>query len=69
MVVIYTMIAVSVCVSGYGMLQWLVNMLPAGPFYEKSFNHYDRFLYLFPHALTPHDPRVIHDFFTGHTSM
>ena len=69
MVVIYAMIAVSVCVSGYGMIQWLVNMLPAGTFFEKSFNHYDRFLYLFPSVLTPHDPRVVHDFFIGHTSM
>lgn len=69
MVVIYAMIAVSVCVSGFGMLQWLVNMLPSGAFFEKPFNHYDRFLYLFPSALTPHGTRVIQDFFIGHTSM
>lgn len=69
MLLIYSMIAVSVCIAGFGQIEFLVNILPAGAYYATSANHYDRFLYQIPGFLTPHDPRVINDFFRGHASM
>ena len=69
MLIIYSMIALSVCLSGFGQIQWLVNILPAGTYYATPSNHYDRFLHLVPWYLAPHDPRVINDFFIGHKSM
>ena len=68
LLIIYSMIAVSVCVSGFGMMQFLINLLPAGPFYQTPANHYDRFLHYVPALLVPHDPRVIQDFFRGHAT-
>ncbi len=69
MLVIYSMIAISVCVSGFGQVQWLVNILPAGPYYQNPVNHYDQFLFHLPAFLVPHDPRVISDFYRGETTM
>lgn len=69
MLLIYSMVAISVCVSGFGQVQFLVNILPAGPYYATASNHYERFLYHIPAYLTPHNPRVIADFFRGQTIL
>lgn len=69
MLIIYTMIAISVCVSGFGQVQWLVNILPAGGYFPNNSNHYDRFLFYIPPYLVPHDPQVIYAFYNGHSSL
>lgn len=69
MLIIYSMIAVSVCVSGFGQVQWLVNILPAGGYFASSSNHYERFLFNLPPFLVPHDPRVIADFYRGNAAL
>lgn len=69
MIVIYSMIAIATCVSGFGMLQFLINMLPAGSYFANNINHYDRFIHLIPSFLVPHDPRVIQEFYIGHASF
>ncbi len=69
MLLIYSMVALSVCVSGFGQIQFLINILPAGRYFATSQNHYDSFLFYVPAWLTPHNPRVINDFYLGHTSM
>ncbi len=69
MLIIYSMLAVSVCVSGYGMMQFLVNILPSGPYNQTPANHYDRFLHYVPTYLVPHDPAVINDFYRGGTTL
>ncbi len=69
MLLIYSMVAVSVCISGFGQVQFLVNILPAGGHLANPSNHYDRFLYLVPPYLVPHDPQVIQDFYRGHKSV
>ena len=69
MLIIYSMIAVSVCVSGFGMLEFLINILPAGSYYATPANHYDRFLHFVPAFLVPHDPQAIKSFYLGRTDM
>lgn len=69
MLLIYSMVAISVCISGFGQVQFLVNILPAGGHLADRSNHYDRFLYLVPPYLVPHDPLVIQDFYRGHKSL
>ena len=69
MLLIYSMNAIAVCISGFGMLQWLVNILPAGAYFSTPANHYDRFLHFVPSWAAPHDPIVVRDFFLGHASM
>lgn len=36
MLLVYSMTAISVCISGYGMQQFLVNILPAGPHFQTA---------------------------------
>jgi hypothetical protein len=69
MLVIYSMVALSVCISGYGQVQWLVNILPAGGYFPTTSNHYAQFLFRVPAYLVPHDPAVIADFYRGHSTM
>ena len=69
MLVIYFMISVSVCVSGFGMLEFLINLLPAGSYYATLANHYDRCLHFVPAFLVPHDPQAIKAFYLGRTDM
>ena len=69
MLIVYSMIAVSVCVSGFGQVQWLVNILPAGSHFANQANHYDQFLFYVPPYLVPHDPQVIQDFYRGGKTM
>ena len=69
MLIVYSMVAVSVCVSGFGQVQWLVNILPAGDHFANQANHYDQFLFNLPPYLIPHDPQVIQDFYRGGKSM
>ncbi|MDR3708966.1 MAG: hypothetical protein P4L33_11755 [Capsulimonadaceae bacterium] len=69
MLIIYSMIAVSSCVSGFGMIQWLVNMLPALQHYTTPANHYDQFAHYIAPYLTPQNPDVIENFFRGGVSM
>ena len=69
MLIVYSMVAVSVCVSGFGQVQWLVNILPSGDHFANQANHYDQFLFYLPPYLIPHDPQVIQDFYRGGKSM
>ena len=69
MLVVYSMVAVSVCVSGFGQVQWLINILPAGGYFANQANHYDQFLFHVPPYLIPHDPQVIQDFYHGGKSL
>jgi len=69
MLVIYSMLAISVCVSGYGQIQWLVNILPAGEYFQTKSNHYAQFLFRIPSYLVPHNKAVIDDFYRGHSTM
>ena len=65
MLIIYAMVAVSVCVSGFGMQQFLINLLPAGSYFASPINHYDKFLHYVPTYMVPHDPQAIKDFLPG----
>jgi len=69
LLIVYSMTAISTCVTGYGMLQWLINMLPAGSHFANSVNHYDRFAHFLMPCLTPHNPSVIERFYRGGVSM
>ena len=69
LIVIYSMVAIATCISGFGMLQHLINILPAGAYFGSSTNHYDRFLHFIPSFLAPHDKDVIRDFYLGRTNM
>lgn len=69
MLIVYSMVAISTCVSGFGMLQWLINMLPALPHFANSVNHYDRFAHYLLPFLVPHNQTVIDDFYRGGVSM
>jgi hypothetical protein len=69
MVLIYSMVAVSVCVSGFGQVQWLINILPAGGYFPNHANHYEQFVWRIPAYLVPHDPIAINAFYRGQTTM
>jgi hypothetical protein len=69
LLVIYSMIAISTCITGFGEQQFLVNMIPAGSYYASAANHYDRFLHLVPGYLTVNDKRAAHEFYLGHSNF
>ena len=69
MLLIYSMIAISVCVSGFGQVEWLVNILPAGGYFPNHSNHYDQFLFRVPAFLIPHNSAVIQAFYRGHSTV
>lgn len=69
LLIIYSMIAISVCISGFGQMEWLINILPAGDYFKNSSNHFDQFLFHIPAYLVPHDPVVINAFYRGETTM
>jgi hypothetical protein len=69
MLLIYSMVAVSGCIGGFGMLQFLINILPSELHYANSINHYERFAHYIAPYLTPHNPAVIEDFFRGSSTM
>ncbi len=68
MLVIYSMVAVATGVSGFGMIQFLINILPAGGYYATPVNQYERFLHWIPQWLVPHGHKVVTDFYIGHAS-
>lgn len=69
LLIVYSMVSVASCISGFGMIQWLVNILPALTHYDTPTNRYDRFACFVAPWLTPHNPVVIEDYFHGNSTM
>src|SRR5713226_7011454 len=69
LVLIYAMLVAATAVVGIGVVQSFVTGLPAPYYFARTSNHWSDFFPYIPSVLTPHNPRVISEFFKGNATL
>ncbi len=65
LLIIYVMVSLAACVSGVGMVPFLVNTMAAGHYYATPENHWEDLIGNLPRWFGPHDERVIKAYYEG----
>ncbi len=65
LLIIYVMVSISACVSGVGMVPFLVNTMAAGHYYATPENRWEQHIKHLPPWFGPQDERIIRHYYEG----